>query len=409
MPTVGNSRDILDLCRHQGFALAGVCPAQPSEYRDELRAWLARGSHGDMHFLEEDAALREDPSRLTCVVKPGDNRARDGCNENVLPVRSFIVVADLYATRGESGCIVEREPRDAEEPTPRPPPSGRGSIARYARGKDYHAVVKKRLHALSDVLRERFPGEGFVSFVDTVPLLERELANLSGLGWIGKHTLLINRELGSWFFLGGVGTSLVLERPPEQDVDTDHCGSCTRCIDACPTKAIADQSIEATRCISYLTIEHQGLIPGEHHAAMGDWLYGCDICQEVCPHNSPREGAAGRGVRADYLASRNSFDVLDVLNWIEPDRNREFRNSAMKRVTLDMMKRNAVIVAANRLRQHDDAPLRTRLLELRDDPGESSLVRDTARAVLSSLSQSSGKGARVFEGGEGPDSSRAPA
>lgn len=333
-----------------------------------------------MHFLEEDAALREDPSRLTCVVKPGDNRARDGCNENVLPVRSFIVVADLYATRGEGSGPSDSSSGGSPAPA-------RGKIARYARGRDYHAVVKKRLHALSDVLRARFPGEGFVSFVDTVPLLERELAALSGLGWTGKHTLLIHRELGSWFFLGGVGTSLVLEPPPEQALDTDHCGSCTRCIDACPTKAISDHRVEATRCISYLTIEHQGRIPAEHHRAIGPWLYGCDICQEVCPHNSARESAAGTAdANLNYRGTRDSFDLLEVLGWTEPDRNREFRNSAMKRVTLGMMKRNAIIVAGNVLQEREDATLRQRLLSLREDAAEPDLVRETAREVLDALS-----------------------
>jgi len=369
--SVANARDVVQRCLAQGFALAGVCAARPSQWRDELRAWLAAGSNGDMHFLEEDASLREDPSLLTCVVKPGDNRARDGCNDNVLPVRSFIVVADQYAERGagDDDC-----------------PPGSGRIARYARGKDYHHVMKRRLHMLSDDLRASFPVEGFVSFVDTVPLPERELAMYAGLGWVGKHTLMIHRSIGSWFFLGGIGTSLELTPPPEQEVETDRCGTCTRCIDACPTGAITPRRVEATKCISYLTIEHQGLVPREHHAAMGEWLYGCDICQEVCPHNSPRvEERSLARVNPDYRGSRDVLGLAEVLAWTEADRNREFRGSAMKRVTLDMMKRNALIAAGNSLRATPNAALAVRIRDLRDAETEASLVRETARIVLEGL------------------------
>jgi epoxyqueuosine reductase len=377
-----DSKPILDLCSRQGFALSGVCKAQPSAYQRELREWLAAGFHGDMHFLEEDRALREDPSRLTCVVKPGDNRARDGYNENVLPVRSFIIVADQYGVRGDTDDSTETaSDRSISQITAK---HNQGKVARYARGTDYHAVMKKRLHTLSDDLRATFPHEGFVSFVDTVPLPERELASLAGLGWIGKHSLLINRTLGSWFFLGGVGTSLDLHPPTTQRIDTDHCGSCTRCIDACPTHAITDRSVEATRCISYLTIEHQGLIPREYHAAIGDWLYGCDVCQEVCPHNADLQGLRNPGTaRKEYRSSRHSLPLLEILNWTHDDRTREFRGSAMKRITLDMLKRNAIIVAGNRLRSTPDQPLRARLMLLRDDPAQSALVRETAAVVLS--------------------------
>lgn len=369
--SVADGRDVVQRCLAHGFALAGVCEARPSQWRSELRAWLAAGTHGDMHFLEEDSSLREDPSLFTCVVKPGDNRARDGYNQNVLPVKSFIVVADQYAARGDTDAA-------------RPP--GAGLIARYARGKDYHHVMKRRLHALSDELRAVFPSEGFVSFVDTVPLPERELAMHAGLGWIGKHTLLIHRAIGSWFFLGGIGTSLELTPPMEQEVETDRCGSCTRCIDACPTRAITERRVEATMCISYLTIEHQGLIPPEHHALMGERLYGCDICQEVCPHNSPRpEGGSPGCVNPDYRGTRDVLGLAEVLGWTEADRNREFRGSAMKRVTLDMMKRNAIIAAGNVLRSTPNAALAERIHQLRDGETETHLVRETARIVLEGL------------------------
>lgn len=368
---VVDGQDVVRRCLSHGFALAGVCNAQPSQWRDELRAWLEAGAHGDMHFLEEDSALREDPSLLTCVVKPGDNRARDGFNDNVLPVKSFIVVADQYAARGsrDGAC-----------------PDANGRIARYARSKDYHHVMKRRLHTLSDELRNAYPSDGFVSFVDTVPLPERELAMRAGLGWIGKHTLLIHRSIGSWFFLGGIGTSLELTPPPTQEIETDRCGTCTRCIDACPTGAITERRVEATKCISYLTIENQGLIPTQHHAGIGDWLYGCDICQEVCPHNSERADSGTLGnVNPAYLGPRDVLGLADVLGWAEADRNREFRGSAMKRVTLDMMKRNAIVVAGNSLRKRPNDSLVARIRQLRDSDAEGPLVRDTARIVLEGL------------------------
>jgi epoxyqueuosine reductase len=209
---------------------------------------------------------------------------------------------------------------------------------------------------------------------------------MAGLGWVGKHTLLINRALGSWFFLGGVGTSLVLDPPPAQHVDTDHCGTCTRCIDACPTGAITDHRVDATRCISYLTIEHQGPIPAEHHAAIGDWLYGCDVCQDVCPHNSDRSrDPVGVPPRSEYAAGRSSFALLDVLGWTQADRNREFRHSAMKRISLDMMKRNAIIVAGNTLRNRPNKALSDRIANLAQDESESALVRRTAAHALRAI------------------------
>lgn len=308
---------ILSLCREQGFALAGACDASPSARADELLAWLADGKHGSMDWLANHTGLRNDPAKIL-----------DGA-------RSVVMVADLYASR--SG-----DRSDAHEPS-------RGLIARYARGIDYHKAMKKRLHAVCDALRDEHPGAGFRAFVDTAPVPERELAARAGLGWIGKHTLLIHPRIGSWMLLGGFLTTLELS-PKAQPV-ADHCGSCSRCLDACPTDAITPYSVDARRCISYLTIERRAEIAPEFHTAIGDRLFGCDICQEVCPHNSPRGpeqlGGHGSDVLDGYGTGPASFDLLEVIGWDSSARAAALKGTAMKRATLEMWHRNAEICAHN--------------------------------------------------------------
>lgn len=313
---------ILTRCRELGFALAGVCDAQPSDHRDEYRAWIAAGKHGEMGYLARNVDLRLDPREL------------------VRGATSIICVADRYH--------VETPKRQSGETTTRRSPEEErafGRIARYARGDDYHTSMKKRLHIVCDELRAEFPGETFRACVDTAPLLEREHAQRAGLGAVGKHTLLIERGVGSYLFLGGVVTTLALT--PSAPADPDPCGSCTRCIDACPTDAITPWSIDATKCISYLTIEHRSEIESRFHEAIGDWLFGCDICQEVCPHNQRTRSKRRIEVNPTYAPQRDGFDLLEILGWSEDDRRVEFRTSALKRATLAMMKRNAAICLEN--------------------------------------------------------------
>ncbi len=247
------------------------------------------------------------------------------------------MVADLYTSRADNV--------DA----PLNPNEGR--IARYARGKDYHKVMKKRLIALADDLRVMFPENDFRVFVDTAPVLERELAQRAGLGWIGKHTLMIHPKAGSYFLLGGILSTRRFTPRQDQESITDHCGSCTRCIDACPTAAITPYEVDARRCISYLTIEHRTPIAPEFHRAIGNWVYGCDICQEVCPHNSVRTieqlGSDAGTIHQAYTPMRDRFDLLEILDWTEDDRRQAFKGSALKRAKLDMMQRNAQIVLDN--------------------------------------------------------------
>ncbi len=323
-PDATTTREILDHCRRLGFALAGIAPAQPSAHAEFFRRWLGEGKHGEMAWLARDPETRLDPERLL----PG--------------ARAIIMVADQYHARGHANDVRDR-------------PGAQGRIARYARGEDYHEVMKSRLHVLCDGLRARHEEHFFRACVDTVPLMEREHAARAGLGWVGKHTLLIHPRLGSWLFLGALVTTLPLEAPAEQQPITDHCGACTRCIDACPTRAITPYSVDARRCISYLTIEQRSPITNPAlREAIGDNLFGCDICQDVCPHNSPRPGADTGNAHGAYIPRFDALDANQVARWTPDDRARELRGSAMKRATLNMLKRNALIVRENT----DRAPAR---------------------------------------------------
>jgi epoxyqueuosine reductase len=339
---------ILERCRELGFALAGVAPAAPSRRADRLAAWLAAGRHGEMAYLARHVEVRVDPRRLL----PG--------------ARAVVCVADRHHAGGA----------DPDAP-------GSGRIARYARGDDYHRGMKKRLHRLCDELRAAHPGHRFRACVDSAPVGERELAERAGLGAVGKHTLLIERGVGSYLLLGEILTTL--ELAPTPAAEPDPCGACTRCLDACPTAAITPWSVDATRCISYLTIEHRGPIDPALHGPMGDWLFGCDVCQEVCPHNEPTSRTRAAPTHDAYAPRRSGFDLLEVLGWDEAARREAFRRSALKRAKLDMMKRNAVIAAGNALARADRPALRARLAEIAADDGEAGLVRATARQALARL------------------------
>ena len=305
--------ELIERAQSLGFALAGIAGVEPSDYASGLRRWLDEGMHGSMLWMENYTDKRTDPGKL------------------IDDARSILVVGDVYASR-----------EDNQDPPITP---GRGKIARYARGKDYHKLMKKRLMALADELRAMHPEAAFKVFVDTAPVPERELAQRAGIGWAGKHTLIIHPKLGSYMFIGGIVMTLDASAPSDQPTITNHCGSCRACIDACPTDAITEHQVDARRCISYLTIEHRGEIQPELAAKMGDWLYGCDICQEVCPHNSPKLDAGL--ANPAYRSQRWSFDLLEVIGWDEDARREAFIGSAMKRAKLEMMHRNAKIVAKN--------------------------------------------------------------
>lgn len=219
-----------------------------------------------------------------------------------------------------------------------------GHVAQYAWGRDYHKVVKRMLFALADQLREQVP-EPFdaKACVDTAPLLEREAAAAAGIGWIGKNTMVLNSRLGSYFFLGALVTTLDLHADDPVD---DHCGRCTACLDACPTQAFpSPYEMDASKCISYLTIEHRSEIPDSLQPLMGDWLFGCDVCQEVCPFNRHAPLTHVEAFSPGPLGTNP--DVKEVTSWTVDDYRERLRGSAGKRATLQMWQRNAAIVAAN--------------------------------------------------------------
>lgn len=309
------------LGRQAGFDAVGIAEAAPIARRTYFMEWLARGRHGEMGYLARTAEVRCDPRRLL-----------EGA-------RSVIVAAQSYKPGGDN------TPRSLTPNSRNEEPCGR--VARYAWGRDYHRVHRRKLQRLADALHEAV-GEAFVSrvCVDTAPIVEREMASAAGVGWIGKNTLVLHPRLGSYLFLGEIVTTL--ELAPSQPM-TDHCGSCTRCLDACPTHAFpGPYRMDATRCISYLTIEHRGPIPEALQPAMGDWIFGCDICQEVCPHNSkaPAASESGYGPSERFpLAPQPPLST--ILDMTEDRRRQCLAGSAMKRATLAMLKRNAAIAARN--------------------------------------------------------------
>ena len=298
------TRTVKERALELGFDRVAVGAAAPPAHRDAFERWLEAGHAGDMDYLSEGRAARLDPGRLL----PG--------------WRSVVAVALNYA------------PADDD-------PAWRG-VARYARGRDYHRVIRPRLHALKDVLRSAGgPDVQSRASVDTSAVLERSLAASAGLGWVGKNTNLIAPGLGSYFFIGIVLTTA--ELTPDA-VAPDRCGTCTACLDACPTSAfVAPYTLDARRCISYLTIEHRGEIDESLHAGIGGWLFGCDVCQEVCPwnrHAPPRRDSA-------LAAGRPPGEPETLVAMTEDDFRERFRGSALKRARRSGLARNARIVLAN--------------------------------------------------------------
>lgn len=296
-----------------GFDLAGIARLGPVATHAAFTEWLAAGYHGEMDYLQRGAELRGDTTR----PEPG--------------MRSAVVVALDYG---------------GKEPD--------GPVSRYARGDDYHRLMWDRLdELLAWVRRERGSELKGRAYVDTGPILERELARRAGLGWAGKNTMLIHPQLGSFFFLGALFLELDLEA--DAPFEDDHCGSCTRCLEACPTQAFtAPRVLDARRCISYLTIESRGAIPAEFHAAIGEHLYGCDICQDVCPWNVKfaRELREPAFAPRQIIAGKDAATLAqDILAMDEAAYREAFRGSAMKRAKLAGLQRNAAVVVR---RAHPD-------------------------------------------------------
>jgi epoxyqueuosine reductase len=293
------AEEVKRLARECGFDFAGVACAEPAPEFAWFAEWVRRGLAGEMSYLtDRRGEMRADPRTLLPTA------------------RSLICVAKRYDEA----------------------PAG-GPISRYAHGPDYHGVLRTGLERLAHMLEERVGPFDWKAVVDTAPLLERAYARRAGLGWIGKNTCLIREGEGSWFFLGELLISLQLEpdAPPP-----DRCGTCTCCIDACPTKAIVPTgraqpawALDARRCISYLTIELRGPIPEELQAGMGEHVFGCDVCQEVCPWNSAPGSTGGLALEELAALAEQQFEAL-------------FRGTAVRRVRYAGFRRNAAIALANR-------------------------------------------------------------
>lgn len=297
-----------------GFDLVGVCAAQTAPHLAAYEGWLGKGYHGSMDYLLRQLPLKRHPEELLV-----------GC-------RSVIAVALNYNQ-------------------PNLPRAGEARIARYALGRDYHKVLRAKLKALASSLALSYPEAEFRPCVDSAPIFERDFASLAGLGWFGKNTMLINSERGSWFFLGLLLTTLELE--PDRTA-VGGCGTCTRCIEACPTGAIVFEDerwqVNGSRCISYLTIEHEGEIEPSLAAGIGGWTFGCDVCQEVCPFNQARESQPLRAQttrEADFLRLRQwpHLDQLAVLG--EHEWDALTAGSPVRRTGLGGLRRNARVNLAN--------------------------------------------------------------
>ena len=314
-------REAIDL----GFGDIRVSDTDLSVAGPRLKEWLDAGRHGDMNYMRERAHLRLNPQEL----HPGT-------------VRVLTVRMDYLPDTSEMRQAVDWRNKEID----RWDQPDQAVVAIYARGRDYHKVLRQRLQSLADVIEKKIGPFGYRVFVDSGPVMEVELANKSGLGWRGKHTLLLNREAGSMFFLG----EILVDVPfPVDEPITSHCGECSACINICPTQAItAPYQLDARRCISYLTIEHQGPIPVELRPLMGNRVYGCDDCQLVCPWNKFAQLSSA----PDFLP-RHGLEhagLIDLWSWSEEDFLSKHEGSPIRRIGYESWRRNLAVGMGNALR-----------------------------------------------------------
>src|SRR5688572_11332965 len=327
--------------RELGFQAVGIADADLSAAEPRLLEWLAQGWHGEMEYMARHGALRARPAEL----KPGTLRVIS-CRMN-------------YLNDSPQAFEEDRE---------------KASIARYARGRDYHKVLRDRLQKLCDRIAAEVGEFGYRVFTDSAPVMEVELAARAGIGWRGKHTLLLSRDAGSWFFLGEIYCDIPL---PLGEPTSNACGTCERCIEICPTQAIrGPYQLDARRCISYLTIEHKSAIPEELRPLIGNRVYGCDDCQAVCPWNRFAQPTA----EGDFQ-TRNGLDratLVELFAWTEDEFNQRLRGSPIRRIGYERWLRNLAVGLGNAPTSlHVVAALRSRA----DHP--SALVREHVHWALS--------------------------
>ncbi len=317
------AQDIKRWGRDLGFQRLGITDTDLSAYRDKVRAFLAAGRHGTMDYLTRNLDKRLDPA----LLEPGTCRV-------------IVARMDYLPAGADPVGVLET--------------AGKAYVARYAVGRDYHKVIRRRLAALArqidEAARQAGPeGEGrYRAFTDSAPVLEKALAEKAGLGWIGKNTLLLDRDAGSWFFLGEIYTNLPLpvDGPPASSGEADPCGRCRACITVCPTDAIVGpRELDARRCISYLTIEHRGSIPEELRPLIGNRVFGCDDCQLYCPWNR-----YARLTREGDFTPRHQLDdagLLDLFAWTEQEFLERTEGSAIRRAGYQRWQRNLAVAIGN--------------------------------------------------------------
>lgn len=320
-----------------GFNRVGIAPAQPPPGYPHFLDWLGAGNAAGMDYLARYVEARAHP---------------DGVLEGV---KSVVMASLVYGEKRERPAV--------------------GKVARYAQGEDYHTALRGRLELLAEWLREEVPGVTARAVVDTAPLMERDFARLAGLGWIGKNTMLIDRKLGSFTVLGALLVDVEME--PDAPHASSHCGTCTRCLDACPTDAFdGPYRLDARRCISYWTIEHQGPIPDEAAGSLHGWAFGCDICQDVCPWN--RKAPDGR---IPELLPKPELEAPDLIEWLTRSKwrwKRLLNNSALRRAGRSGLMRNAALTLGAAGRADAVPALAARLA----DPGEDPTIRDATAWAL---------------------------
>ncbi|HST27303.1 MAG TPA: tRNA epoxyqueuosine(34) reductase QueG [Rudaea sp.] len=296
-----------------GFQQIGIAATELGDDETHLLNWLAQGRHGEMDYMARHGARRSRPAELHAGT-----------------VRVISARLDYDPPDARDGWEVIEDPE-------------LGFVSRYALGRDYHKLMRARLQKLADRIANEIGPFGYRAFSDSAPVLEKALARNAGLGWIGKHTNLINRRAGSWFFLGELYTDLPL---PADKAESDHCGTCVRCIEVCPTQAIVGpQQLDARRCISYLTIELRGSIPVELRPLIGNRIYGCDDCQLVCPWNK----FAKKSVEPDF-AVRHGLDgaaLIDLFGWNEAEFLTRTEGSAIRRIGHEQWLRNIAVAMGN--------------------------------------------------------------
>jgi epoxyqueuosine reductase len=359
------SRDIKSWGAELGFQKVGIANVDLARDETRLDAWLAAQRHGSMEYMSRHGTKRSRPAELV----PGTCRVISARMDYWPEDGSATRTADLGAARDAPGdpAAAQDAPADFGAARGVLADPGRGYVSRYALGRDYHKALRTRLARLARRVAQAAGTRGYRAFTDSAPVLEKALARDAGLGWIGKHTNLLDRHDGSWFFLGEIFTDLPL---PVDAAVTSHCGSCTACIDVCPTRAIvAPYELDARRCISYLTIELHGSIPEEFRTAIGNRVYGCDDCQLVCPWNRYAKLTREQDFLPRHELDRGS--LCEFFAWTAGDFEERTAGSAIARLGHERWLRNVAVALGNAPRSDDViAALESR----RDDP--SALVRE---------------------------------